>query len=175
VSRIGGILVAVLVALVGIVGLILFFQSRDSSTTSRAKGPGQEFADQGAQHLKPGERPGVRYDSNPPTSGPHVPTPVTRDATTLSDDQVLQALELGNVVLFYGSARAPAEGRRLAGDVAGAFSPALAAAGQAIVLARRPGTSGIVAAAWGHLERAPGAGDPRIRAFAEYWLGRRAG
>ena len=48
-----------LVALAGMIGLILFFQSRDSSTTSRAQGPGREFADQGTKHLKPGEPAGV--------------------------------------------------------------------------------------------------------------------
>ena len=39
--------------------------------------------------------PGPAYDSNPPTSGAHVPVPVTRDQAQLTDDQLLQALQVG--------------------------------------------------------------------------------
>jgi hypothetical protein len=101
--------------------------------------------------------------------------PVTRDETRLSDDQILEALEAGDVILFYGTARPLAGARALAADVAGAsFTSAIAAAGQAVILARRPGTSGVIAAAWRHLQPAASVSDPRVRAFAEYWLGRGA-
>src|SRR4029077_18079026 len=68
---------------------------------------GVQFPDLGHAHLQPGARqPG--YNSDPPTSGAHVPVPVTRDGAELSDDQLLQALEVGDVVLMYGSDQPPA-------------------------------------------------------------------
>ena len=71
----------------------------------------------------------------PPTSGPHRPEPVERDQTELSDDQILEALHLGNVVIAYeGDAARPTLQAR-----SPAFDPDLAAAGQAVILARRPG------------------------------------
>ena len=39
--------------------------------------------------------------AEPPTSGPHRAEPVTRDRTELTDDQILEALQLGNVVIAY--------------------------------------------------------------------------
>jgi hypothetical protein len=59
--------------------------------------------------------------------------------------------------------------------MSGAFDPSLAAAGQAVIIAPRQGTRGVVAVAWRHLQRAPSATDPAIRDFAEAWLGRGAG
>jgi len=116
----------------------------------------------------------VPYDSNPPTSGPHAPEPVLRDATRLDDDQLLQALQAGDVVFIYGTHTPPAGLRALANALAPPFSPALAASGQAVILARRPGVKGIVGLAWTHLTRAQTTNDPRLRAFANVWLGRGA-
>jgi hypothetical protein len=102
-----------------------------------------------------------------------VAEPVRRDATELSTDQILHALEQGNVVLVYGSGSPPPGLRRLAEDVSGGpFDPALVPAGQSVLLARRPGTNGVVALAWRHLLRAPAANDPELARFAEFWLGR---
>ena len=134
---------------------------------------GAQFKDLGAAHLKPGA-PHPRYDSNPPTSGAHVPVPIRRDGARLSDDQLLQALELGNVVLMYGTRRPPAGLRRLVASIAAPFTAALAAAGQAVILARRPGTSGVLGAAWTHLVDVRFANDPQLRSFVLYWLGRGA-
>jgi hypothetical protein len=82
-------------------------------------------------------------------------------------------LRLGNVVL-----EAPATERAaadaLAGDVAGPPDPALRAAGQAVLV--RPGRGPeVVAVARDRTLRVASAGDPRLRAFVEYWLGRAAG
>ena len=54
------------------------------------------------------------------------------------------------------------------------FTPALAAAGQAVVLARRPRTGGLVALSWAHMLRVGSPGDPLLRSFIDYWLGRGA-
>jgi hypothetical protein len=170
--RAAGVLAASVVAVAAVVGLIAFLSSRDSAPVSRTpSGPGQVFADQGAARLEPGQRPRQPYNSDPPTSGPHAPAPVTRDRTRLSNDQVLTALAAGNVVLFYGTPQPPPALRSLAGDEAGPFDPSLAQTGQAVILAPRPGTSGVVAAAWRHLLRAPSPTDAALRQFVDAWLG----
>jgi Protein of unknown function (DUF3105) len=179
--RAAGAIATAVVALAGGIALLLFFVARDDAPVDQGakdqevKGPGQAFPDQGAKHVAPSQRGQADYDSNPPTSGPHVPEPVRRDGIVLTDDQILHALELGNVVVVYGTAAPPAGLRALAADVSGGpFEPALVQAGQAVILARRPGTNGVVALAWRHLQRAPSAGDPQLRQFAEFWLGRGA-
>ena len=57
-------------------------------------------------------------------------------------------------------------------EVAGRrFDPALAAAGQAVILAQRPGVGGVQALAWRRRLAASGPDDPKLREFAEAWLG----
>jgi hypothetical protein len=103
-----------------------------------------------------------------------VPEPVLHDATRLADDQLLQALALGDVVVVYG-APAPSPGlRELTAGITGPFTPALAAAGQAVILARRPGTAGLIGLAWTHMIRVSAPQDPRLRQFLAFWVGRGA-
>ena len=84
-----------------------------------------------------------------------------------------QALAAGDVLLTYGSTVAPPGLRRLAEAVQGGPpDPALAAAGQAVLLVPRPGAAGVVALAWGRRLAARSPADPALRGFAEFWLGR---
>ncbi len=172
--RAGLVLAAVVLAAGGVVLSLTFFSSRDTPSVDAVAGPGQAVPDQGARVLAPGERP-PPYNSDPPTSGPHARRAVTADGARLGDDQILSALAAGNVVVVYDRATPPAGLRGVADAVAGPFSPALAEAGQAVILARRPGTRGIVAVAWRHRLTVAQAGDPRLRTFAEFWLGRGSG
>jgi hypothetical protein len=176
-----GVAATILLALGGAILILLWFENRDNSQVSQqtggaemVAGPGRLLPDQGDAHLRPGQRPAAAYVTDPPASGAHVPAALVHDATRLSDDQLLHALELGDVVLVYGGARPPAALRALADRVAGPFDPALAAAGQAVVLARRPGTRGVIALAWRHELRVPRASDPALAPFADFWLGRGA-
>lgn len=151
-----------------------FFAGRDQAGVGGAATlPGSTFADLGDAHLSPGQRH-PRYNSNPPTSGPHVPVPVTADNRQLSNDQLLEALELGDVVVMYGTAAPPPGLRAVVGSLAPPFTPALAAAGQAVVMARRPGTNGLTALAWTHMLRVASPREPMLRSFIDYWLGRGA-
>ena len=180
--RAAGVIATAVVAVAGGVALLLFFVSRDDAPVNKGgdpqtevKGPGQAFTDLGDEHVSPPEAGKAKYNSNPPTSGPHVPAPIPRDRVVLSDDQILHALEDGNVVIVYGKRKAPKPLRQLAEDVSGGpFDPALVQAGQSVILARRKGTDGVVALAWRHLLRAPSADDPELTRFAEFWLGRGA-
>jgi hypothetical protein len=91
----------------------------------------------------------------------------------ISDAQLLQALSLGDVVFLYSSARPPRGLQAVADSVAPRFTPALAADGQTVILARRAGLSQITALAWTRMLRSDEAG--ALRAFADHWLGRGAG
>jgi hypothetical protein len=181
-SHAGRVLERVLIAVCSLalsVGLIAilsgYFAGKDSAGISGSSaGPGQVFRDLGDAHLPPG-RLQPPYDSDPPTSGPHVYSPVVRDEQVLSNNQLLTALEQGNVVIVYGTRMPPAGLRTLADSImAGPFTPALATSGGAVILARRPGTSGLIGLAWAHMVPVSAPNDPLLRQFAQYWLGRGA-
>jgi hypothetical protein len=158
-----------------------YFSGHDVGQLTGGPGAGVRYRDQGDRLLSPGElRP--PYDSVPPTSGPHVPDPVTRDGAALSDNQILQALSVGDVVFLYGSRRPARWLQALAARLAGPFTPSLAASGLAVVLARRRGTVGVTALAWTRMLALRGAAHPDVRPadasllseFTHDWLGRGA-
>jgi Protein of unknown function (DUF3105) len=169
------ILLASLALSVGLIVLVSgFFAGRDQAGVSgTGSGPGQAFTDLGSRVLRPGQ-PRPAYSSDPPTSGPHVPAAVTREDVPLSDDQLLTALQAGDVVIMYGGARPPAGLEQFARSAAPAFNPSLAATGDAVILASRPRTAGLVALAWAHWLRIQQPSDPQLRNFVGYWLGRGA-
>jgi hypothetical protein len=176
--RAGIVLLLVLLALGGVAAGVLFFSSRDQSKVESSTGPGQVFADQGHQHLAPGAKPAASYNSTPPTSGPHVPKTIRRDGERIDADQLLSALEVGDVVLIYsgpGTSKPPAGLRAIQDADSGPLDPALLSTGNQVVLARYPGVKGIVAVAWRHLQPATSAADPRLKAFVDFWLGRPLG
>ena len=148
--------------------LITILANRDSSGVTHESGPGTLEADRGSR--APSSSP-----DDPPTSGAQQTQAVARDGAGLSDDQLLSALALGNVVLTYASARPPAALKSLQADVSGPFDPALAQAGQAVILARRQGSTGVIALAWRRRLRVSDPADPQLRAFADAWLGQGRG
>jgi hypothetical protein len=146
--------------------LITILANRDSSGVSKSSGPGTLEPDRGSAHVN-GPRTPASPPDDPPTSGPHRPEPVTRDQEPLSDDQLLEALHLGNVVFAYDGSSAAL--KKIQDEVAGPFDPELAAAGQAVILDRRPGVKGTIALAWRRELRSE---DPaQMREFADAWLG----
>lgn len=157
--RAGVALVTLLVAVAGFVAVLLFFESRDSSQVdnapSAAQGPGLPVASQARAAT---------------------PARIARDGARLSRDQVLHALQLGDVVLLYGGRPAPpAALRALQQRVSGPFDPVLAANGAAVILGYDPATRGVVGLAWRRELRAASASDPALGQFADYWLGRAGG
>jgi hypothetical protein len=171
--------VAIVVASLALsIGLIIllsgFFAGRDQAgVSSGSAGPGQAFTDLGHRTLAPGQ-PRPQYNSDPPTSGAHMTAAVTRDGVPLTDDQLLSGLQVGDVVIVHGDRRPPAGLERFARSAAPPVTPALAATGDAVILAPRPGTAGIVALAWAHALRVASPSDPALRQFVGYWLGRGA-
>jgi hypothetical protein len=170
------ILAVSLAIAIGVIAILSggLLAGRDTpGVTGTDTGPGVRFRDQGDAHLRAGELEPI-YDSDPPTSGPHIPATVTADDVQITNDQLLQALEVGDVVLMYGSHRPPAALTELAAGIGPRFTPALAASGDAVVLAYRPGTAGVIGLAWAHMLRAGSASGPALRSFAQFWLGRGA-
>jgi hypothetical protein len=154
-----------------------FFAGRDqASLAGGGSGPGEAFKDLGHAVLRPGQPRvgGIRYNSDPPTSGPHVSEPVLHDEARLNDDQILEALELGDVVIVYGTRDPPPGLVAFARSVAPRFTPTLAAAGQAVILVYRPRYPRLTALAWAHLIGVAGPADPRLGQFVRFWLGRGA-
>lgn len=165
---------ALAVAFLAIALLSGFFTSRDQpGFTGADTGPGIAFRDLGHAHLQPGQ-PRPHYNSNPPTSGAHVPGIPTSNGAELTNDRLLEVLELGDVVIMYGSQTPPPGLETLARQVAPPFNPALVATGAQLIFARRPGTKGLIGLAWAHMIRTTSATDPMLKVFAQYWIGRGA-
>jgi hypothetical protein len=79
----------------------------------------------------------------------------------------------GNVVLLYSDERLTSDLRDLAARTAGAPDPALEAAGQAVVVQRRPNLRAPITAVTARRQlKASGPADPALERFIEYWLGR---
>jgi hypothetical protein len=142
----GGVLVVV-VSLAAVVAVVLVLQSRDEGNVGGGTGPGEKVAAR-----CPDRAQGITHDARP-----------------LSQNQIQQALSLGNVVLRYHGRRPPAALRQLQDELTGPFDAEIAAAGQAVILAG--GGQTVEALAWGRRLRARTPGDPQLRTFAEAWLG----
>jgi hypothetical protein len=156
--RAGLVVVGVVLAVGGLIALAVAFNARDDAGISGpVGGPGE---------LQPED--GGRW----PTSGPHDRALVTRDRRELTDDQILTALELGNVVILYEGARPAPELVRLQRELSGPFDAEVAAAGQSVILARRAGAGPATGLAWRRVLEVDDPGDPRLRDFADEWLGR---
>ena len=105
---------------------------------ARPPGPGELQPDLGRRHLEATQHIPLEGLTDPPTSGAHHARLPTREGR-LSPDQILHALELGDVILFYDAERPPAALRALQREVSGPFDAEVAAAGQQVILARRDG------------------------------------
>ena len=151
------VVAGVAVAAGALIGLVLVLSARDDSQLAGApQGPGQ---------VQP-------EGADPPARGSHTDALVTRDRRPVSDDQLLTALSLGDIVILYEGSTPPAPLVRLQEEVAGPFDAELAAAGQAVILAPRDGAGPATALAWKRILRADDPADPALGEFAEFWLGR---
>jgi len=162
------VVVGVVLAALAVGAVFLFATGNDESQLAGPQGPGELQPNRGASHSGPAQPSG----DEPPTSGTHLPRLVTRDKRPITDDQLIHALELGDVVILYDSAQPPAPLVELQDEVAGPFDAEVAAAGQAVILARRAGSGPATALAWRRILRAKDPSDPALRDFTEYWLGR---
>ena len=158
-----------LILAIGAVAVVFFVVTgRDDSEVPAPQGPGELQPNRGASHAGPAEASG----DVPPTSGTHRPELVTRDRRAITDDQLIHALELGDVVILYEGRTPDPALVRLQEELSGPFDAELAAAGQAVILARRAGAGPATALAWRRVLRVDDPADPALRDFTEFWLGR---
>jgi hypothetical protein len=151
-----------------LVVLVLVLGGRDKAPVQTLQGPGEAFRDQCAAHERTDPS---TYNSDPPTNGPHLPRLPAREQLS-GHDEMLHALELGDVVILYPQRTPPAALRRLQEDLSGPFDRDIAAAGQAVILSGDPGIAQVTGLAWRHRLVAADASDPGLRDFAEFWLGK---
>jgi hypothetical protein len=173
------VLLGTVVVAGGIFALLLAFNARDDAGVGGGApaGPGELQPDRGSRHLESTQHVPLEGLTDPPTSGAHHARLPTREGR-LSPDEILHSLELGDVILFYDAPRPPAALRAIQREVSGPFDAEVAAAGQQVILARRrshPPTGPVTAAAWRRLLRVDDPSDPRLRDFAEAWIGRGVG
>lgn len=162
--------IGALVVLGGIAALLLIFQARDEAQLEggASSGPGQVEPDRGARH---GASAPEISASDLPASGEHAPAAVGKDATEITGDQWLHALELGNVILAYGSDEPGEALLRVQEELAGPFDPELAAAGQSVILAHVEGLEEPAAVAWRRTLPFQDPTGPEVREFVEAHLG----
>lgn len=159
--RLLAVAIGLVIVVAGVGGLIMLLQSRDDAgIETAAQGPGELEPDRGFAHDADGEAGA--------TTGPHRDELITRDARALTPDQILHALELGDVVITYPGGSPPRELLDLQQEVSGRFDAETAAAGQAVVLAEG---DELEALAWRRRLRVKDPADPALREFAEHWLG----
>jgi Protein of unknown function (DUF3105) len=127
--------------------------------------PGEKFADQGNAHIQTASEPHVPYNSDPPTSGPHLPYIAPWGVHTRPIPLELQVhnLEDGGVVVQYNCA-CPELVEQLRGIV-NRYD-------KYVILAPYPAMkSRIALTAWTRLERLEEFDDKRIRRFIDTYRG----
>ncbi len=144
--------------------------------------PGTAVADQGRQHVSAQEVAQTSYNSNPPTSGPHVVTWVKAGIYTepQTEGELLHALEHGYVNIQYNcnagqavpeaSASATNESERCAALVKQLDDLATAKRLWKLIVVPRPTLDTAIAlTAWNRLEKMNDFDASRIGAFIDYW------
>jgi len=127
--------------------------------------PGQKFADQGNLHIASETTPHEAYNSDPPTSGPHLPYIAPWGVHTRPIPRELQVhnLEDGGVVVQYGC-ECPDVVTRLR-DIVNTYD-------RHVVLAPYPGMKGrIVLTAWTRIETMDQLDEARVRRFIDAYRG----
>ncbi len=99
-----GLSIAVVVILIG--GIFLISQPKqESEPVASGKYKWQTFPDLGRTHIGEGDK--VTYNSNPPTSGPHLPTWERYGIKDkeVKDELLVHSLEHGYIIMSYNCAK----------------------------------------------------------------------
>lgn len=144
-----------------VIGGFLYYRARSDAAL-----PGQAVSQMASRHIAVGD-PTPRYDTDPPTSGPHVPEPASWGVYTepLDKPAMVHSLEDGGVVISYRPDLDRATLDQLT-TLAKTYTTDL-------ILAPYPGLSHpIVLTAWGRIDRLDTLDEARIRQFADAWRGK---
>ncbi len=109
------IAIAAIGAVALFVGWFIYSESTKSTTTQTTGTPktAQKIEDLGRTHVKIGEK--VKYNSNPPTSGPHYADWKRPDiyAEPQQDEYLVHSLEHGYVIMSYNCDAKPKDGSKV--------------------------------------------------------------
>lgn len=165
-----------LVAIVGIAALLAVgpynFSSASITGSTAAQRdapclPGTAVLILGSPHISPAAAGSVRYNSIPPTSGPHFAATIATGVypSTLPEGLTVHALEHGHIVIQYA--------RTVPGDQISDLNRIARRYGADVVLAPYDKLdTGIALTAWGRLDRLDHYDEPRIVMFIEKLRGR---
>lgn len=150
---------AAALAVVGVIGLVVAFNLR-------RPGPGERIPIVGRAHITQGSRESG-YNSNPPTSGPHWPSPAPWGVHTqpLPDEALVHNLEHGGVWISYKDAKDADLADKLA-EVAGRYRT------KVIVTPRQKNDAPIAVAGWGRLLKLQRFDEARIVEFIDAYRGK---
>jgi Protein of unknown function (DUF3105) len=152
-----GVTVAAVVVVAAVIGWFAYRAAADL--------PGEKFSDLGNEHIQTGSDPHTPYNSDPPTSGPHLPYIAPWGVHTRPIPLELQVhnLEDGGVVVQY-SCTCPELVDKLRGIVS--------RYDKHVILAPYPGMkSRIALTAWTRLDRFEEFDDKRITRFIDAYRG----
>ena len=137
------IYVLIIAAVLG-VGYWLYHTSQQ--TQNPANLPGTYYPIVSRNHINPGEKPSIPYNSNPPTSGDHYPQPLSCGVydTTQDDGYLIHNLEHGSIWVSYKSSVDDQTKSQLK-DLTTRFS-------NVVVEPRDADTDNIALASWGYLQ-----------------------
>lgn len=127
--------------------------------------PGAKMPDQGNRHLQTAAEPHEAYNSNPPTSGPHLPyiAPWGVHTRPIPPELQVHNLEDGGVMVQY-NCECP--------DLAAKLAAVAQKYDKHVIVAPYPGmTSTIALTAWTRIETLSAFDEKRIRRFIEAYHG----
>lgn len=130
--------------------------------------PGQFFPSMGNRHITEGEVGLTKYNSDPPTSGPHVPQIATWGIHTdpVPKEFLVHNLEDGGVVINYNCTPAAEDCKELVDKL-----EEIVRKYDNVVLAPYPGMSGKIAlTAWTRLDKLDQFNEKRILRFVEAYI-----
>ena len=133
------IIAAIVIFVIGGIGYLIATTDQQSSLT------GEVIEDQGRNHISPGS-PHEPYNSNPPTSGPHLSNlqPCDLYNDEVPDEAVLHSLEHGAIWITYKDK----DNSELVGQLREVFEEESA---KVILSPRSQNESAIAVASWGRL------------------------
>lgn len=133
--------------------------------------PGQDVPIQGAEHVQPGV-PHDPYNSDPPTSGPHYPTPAETGFYEEAplDEYLVHNLEHGHVIIWYNCSTLSEAGcttlkAQIRDVMSRAGNSAITGTSKMSAVPRPTMATTLAATAWGRLYTANEFDPDRILAF----------
>lgn len=156
-------IVAIAIAVILIVGGVVFVAARNGGQTS----PGTLVPSQGNRHINDQQAAGIRYNTDPPTSGPHYGAGLARwgiHTQPVPKGLMVHNLEDGGVVISYRP-DVPQETVNKLAQIVRRYE-------KSVILAPYPGLDSLIAlTAWQRIDKLDTLDEARIVRFIEAYKG----